>query len=145
MGVPSLDLGFLPLEYRYKVAHREGASAKQAFLSKNIWRIWRLKYSTTMVKALLYVAYLAHQSQANVDSIGATGHIGGAVLDVIVSTTTSLDVTALVRDESKAKRLREKYPNVKTIIGDLENVELVKSAAIEAEIVISRSEEFEIK
>lgn len=43
-----------------------------------------------------------------------------------------------MRDDRKAQRLQEKYPKTMTLIGDIDNVELVESAAKNADIVISK-------
>jgi uncharacterized protein YbjT (DUF2867 family) len=71
--------------------------------------------------------------------IGATGHIGGAVLDLISSESPELSVLALVRDKQKSERLVAKYPQVSTLIGDLESTELLETSSYHADVVIRKS------
>jgi len=70
--------------------------------------------------------------------IGATGHIGGAVLDLITSEPPELSILALVRDEQKSERLVAKYPRVSTLIGDLDSTELLETSSYNADVVISK-------
>ncbi|EPE35559.1 NAD(P)-binding Rossmann-fold containing protein [Glarea lozoyensis ATCC 20868] len=69
--------------------------------------------------------------------IGATGHIGGAVLEQVTRTFPTIKISALLRDQKKADRLQTQYPNVKTLIGNLHTTDVVKNAAKEADIVIN--------
>ncbi|KAI1858038.1 uncharacterized protein JN550_012931 [Neoarthrinium moseri] len=71
--------------------------------------------------------------------VGATGHIGGAVLDQLLQKNPDVAVKALVRDEQKASRLAAKYPRVQTVIGDTKNVDVLDSVSREADIVINTS------
>jgi hypothetical protein len=71
-------------------------------------------------------------------SIGATGHIGGAVLDQISIKFPDTILTALVRDEEKAARLIAKYPEVIPKIGDLNSLEVLESCSKNADVVISK-------
>ena len=71
--------------------------------------------------------------------IGATGHIGGAVLDLITSESPELSILALVRDEQKSERLVAKYPRVSTLIGDLDSTELLETNSYNADVVIRKS------
>ena len=71
--------------------------------------------------------------------IGATGHIGGAVLDLITSESPGLSILALVRDEQKSERLVAKYPRVSTLIGDLDSTELLETSSYNADVVIRKS------
>ena len=71
--------------------------------------------------------------------IGATGHIGGAVLDLISSESPELSILALVRDEQKSERLVAKYPRVSTLIGDLDSTELLEISSYNADVVIRKS------
>ncbi|KAI9741694.1 MAG: hypothetical protein M1834_000079 [Cirrosporium novae-zelandiae] len=71
--------------------------------------------------------------------IGATGHIGGAVLEEIAKSHPTAEVSVLVRDRLKAKHLVEQYNdlNLTTIIGGLESIDVIENAAKEARIVIN--------
>ena len=70
-------------------------------------------------------------------SVGGTGHVGGAVLDIISATYPEVELTVLVRDETKASRLVSKYSKVIPVIGNLDGLELLESASKNASIVIS--------
>lgn len=69
--------------------------------------------------------------------IGATGHIGGAVLDRILDQQPDIAVKALVRDEEKSNRLTAKYPRVQTVIGDLESFDKIEECSRAADVVIN--------
>jgi len=73
----------------------------------------------------------------DVHRIGGTGHIGGAVLDLIYSTFPKVAITVLVRDERKSARLLAKYPSVSIVQGDLDSIELLEFTAHDSDIVIS--------
>ena len=70
-------------------------------------------------------------------SVGGTGHVGGAVLDIISATYPQVELTVLVQDETKASRLVSKYSKVIPVIGNLDSLELLESASKNASIVIS--------
>ncbi|KAE9365761.1 NAD(P)-binding protein [Stipitochalara longipes BDJ] len=74
---------------------------------------------------------------AKIFIIGATGHIGGAVLDQITTTYPTASVTLLVRDEEKAARVVAKYPQVIPKIGDLNSIELLQSSSKNSDVVIT--------
>ncbi|KAL0260446.1 hypothetical protein SLS55_004133 [Diplodia seriata] len=71
--------------------------------------------------------------------LGATGHIGGEVLDATLNQFPDIEVTALVRTEDKGARLRKRYRNVKTVIGDLDSLDVIEQASKDVSIVISTS------
>lgn len=75
--------------------------------------------------------------EADTGSVGGTGHVGGAILDIISATYPEVELTVLVRDETKASRLVSKYSKVTPAIGDLDSLELLESASKNASIVIS--------
>lgn len=78
-------------------------------------------------------------------SIGGTGHIGGAVLHKLLeqhaeaATSQQLQVKVLARSEDKAARLREKYPVVQTLVGDMGDYAKVEAASRESDMVINVS------
>lgn len=51
----------------------------------------------------------------------------------------SVRVTVLVRDDDKAARLRAKYPQVQTIIGNMKELEKIESASRNADLVVNTS------
>ena len=50
-----------------------------------------------------------------------------------------LHVTALVRAADGAKQLESAYPDVKTVLGDLEDTNLIRDLSEAADIVLSSS------
>ncbi|KAK7745131.1 hypothetical protein SLS62_009930 [Diatrype stigma] len=70
--------------------------------------------------------------------IGATGHVGGAVLDILLEKAyPSIKVEALVRSGGQARRLTAKYPSVQCTIGNLDSLDTIQRACSEADIVIN--------
>ncbi|PCH34191.1 NAD(P)-binding protein [Wolfiporia cocos MD-104 SS10] len=69
--------------------------------------------------------------------IGATGYIGGSVLTHLLahSNAKSLDITALIRSEEKAKKL-EQF-GVKAVIGSYGEVDKLESLAEQSQVVFS--------
>jgi hypothetical protein len=47
-------------------------------------------------------------------------------------------VKALVRDQTKSDRLAAQYPNITSVIGNLDNLDILESESRAADIVISR-------
>ncbi|KZV69667.1 NAD(P)-binding protein [Peniophora sp. CONT] len=66
--------------------------------------------------------------------LGATGYIGGAILQRLLDVPDAWDITALVRNEEKAKKLNTF--GVKTIIGSLDDSNRIQQAAADADIII---------
>lgn len=76
--------------------------------------------------------------KADLNSVGATGHIGGAVLDLISSSySETLAVKVLVRDQQKAAKLKAQYRQITTVIGTLDDLDLLETESRDADIVIS--------
>lgn len=69
------------------------------------------------------------------NSTGATGYVGGEVLHQLASLSQSHTIRCLVRDVTKAKIVKESYPTVETVNGDLENTELIEQEASNADVV----------
>ncbi|CAG8957874.1 hypothetical protein HYFRA_00000214 [Hymenoscyphus fraxineus] len=69
--------------------------------------------------------------------IGANGHIGGAVLELIISRHPQIPITVLMRTESKARALLSRYPSVTSKIGSLSDPEILESLANDADVVIN--------
>lgn len=68
---------------------------------------------------------------------GATGYIGGEVLYQLLQ-HGGFDVSALVRTEAKAALLRSKTDNkVRTVIGCLDDVDLISDEVARADVVIN--------
>ncbi|KAL0640177.1 hypothetical protein Q9L58_000735 [Maublancomyces gigas] len=67
---------------------------------------------------------------------GVSGYIGGAALDAIVSAHPDYEITALVRDPKKATAITAKYPNVKTVDGNLDSGSIIEEESSKADIVL---------
>ncbi|TVY21775.1 hypothetical protein LARI1_G000171 [Lachnellula arida] len=70
--------------------------------------------------------------------LGATGHIGGAVVKAILAQYPDVELTALVRDQNKARRLEQAFSRTRAVVGDLNNVDLIESESKAAGIVINQ-------
>jgi len=68
---------------------------------------------------------------------GATGYIGGTVLDRFLShpSASSWSFSALVRSEEKGKKLKE--AGITPILGSLSDLDIIEKAASEADVVIA--------
>ena len=62
-------------------------------------------------------------------------YIGGDILHTLAHAGYS--ITSLVRDPSKAQRVQLAYPDVETVLGDLDDTELIKEHSKAADIVLS--------
>lgn len=65
-----------------------------------------------------------------------SGYIGGAAFDAIYKAHPDYEYTLLVRNEQRAKPVKEKYPNAKFAYGTLDDASIVEKAAAEADIVV---------
>ncbi|KAL4731024.1 hypothetical protein ACLX1H_003066 [Fusarium chlamydosporum] len=72
----------------------------------------------------------------NVFITGTTGFIGGDAFYALTKAQPSWKYTVLVRSEDKGKEVQRQYPEVKLAIGSLDDSEVIKKAASEADIVI---------
>ncbi|KAF3929383.1 hypothetical protein ABW19_dt0204893 [Dactylella cylindrospora] len=74
--------------------------------------------------------------------IGATGYIGGSVLQKLLSIHPELEsgITALVRSEQKGKTLRNAYPSLSVVLGDLDSSEVLAEEAAKSDIVITSAD-----
>lgn len=66
---------------------------------------------------------------------GATGYIGGDILHSLARAGHS--ITSLVRDANKAQQVQLAYPDVKTILGDLDDTDLIKKQSQAADVVLN--------
>ncbi|TFK78738.1 hypothetical protein K466DRAFT_58712, partial [Polyporus arcularius HHB13444] len=68
---------------------------------------------------------------------GATGYIGGAVLQLILqhAQASTFAITALVRDAAKAQLLESKF-GVRTVVGSLQDLDKLTELAENAHIVV---------
>ncbi|EJF58970.1 NAD(P)-binding protein [Dichomitus squalens LYAD-421 SS1] len=79
-------------------------------------------------------------SKITIFYIGATGYIGGSVLQAILAhpKADTFEVTALVRNETKAKAI-EKALGIKTVLGSLEDDALLTEYSEKADVVFQNA------
>ncbi|KAG7822309.1 hypothetical protein KL928_000784 [Ogataea angusta] len=71
-------------------------------------------------------------------AIGATGYVGGSVLSDILKVYPDFEVTALVRTQEKADLLKTaSNGRILTILGDLDDLDLIENATKNADIIIN--------
>jgi N-acetyl-gamma-glutamylphosphate reductase len=73
-----------------------------------------------------------------VSSTGATGYIGGDTLYALYKKHPEYTYTALVRTEEKGKSVTDKFPKVRTVLGDNDSSDLLKKESAGADIVIRK-------
>jgi hypothetical protein len=68
---------------------------------------------------------------------GATGYIGGSILDRLVShpKRSSFEITSFSRNAAKAQKLESQF-GVKSVLGSLDDVQQLEEAAATADVVI---------
>lgn len=67
---------------------------------------------------------------------GATGYIGGDTLYALYNKHSDYEIAALVRSEEKGKPVKEAFPNVRLVIGDLDSSQLIEDESAKADVVI---------
>ncbi|RGP76564.1 hypothetical protein FLONG3_5226 [Fusarium longipes] len=68
---------------------------------------------------------------------GASGYVGGQLLHELSQSHPDYTVATLVRDSHAAETISQKYPKVRTVVGDLDDSELVEREAERANIVLN--------
>jgi len=71
-------------------------------------------------------------------STGITGYIAGDAFVTIDEAHPDYEYTVLIRTEDKAKVVKEKYPHVRVVIGDLDSSDLIKEEASKADVVLRK-------
>lgn len=89
---------------------------------------WLLSYSCTSPTAPCL------DSHTHTARTGATGYIGGSVLDAIATAHPEWELTVLLR--RVPANFESTYPNAKIIKGDYDSSEVISSAAEQADIVV---------
>jgi uncharacterized protein YbjT (DUF2867 family) len=72
-------------------------------------------------------------------STGATGYIGGDTLHALYNKHPDYSYTALVRSEEKGQPVKKAFPNVRLVIGDLDDSKVLEEEAAKADVVIRAS------
>lgn len=67
---------------------------------------------------------------------GATGYIGGDALATLTQQHPEFAYSALVRSSEKADQVKAQYPNIRIVLGDLDDSELLERESAAADIVL---------
>lgn len=67
---------------------------------------------------------------------GATGFVGGTILNALSKTSPNITIIALLRHASSANALLHVFPNLQPLIGDLSDLALLRSTAAQCDLVI---------
>jgi nucleoside-diphosphate-sugar epimerase len=67
---------------------------------------------------------------------GITGYVGGDAFHLLSQQHRDFEFSALIRTEAKAKYVRELYPNVRIVIGGLDDADKIEKEAAWADIVL---------
>lgn len=67
---------------------------------------------------------------------GATGYIGGDALATLTQRHPEFTYSALVRSSEKADQVKAQYPNIRIVLGDLDNSQLLERESAAADIVL---------
>ncbi|KAI4595523.1 hypothetical protein KJ359_006869 [Pestalotiopsis sp. 9143b] len=70
---------------------------------------------------------------------GASGYIGGQVLNELLKSSPGRPITLLLRDEKKANLISDKFSQVNVVIGDLDDGDLFEREASRASIVLRKT------
>lgn len=76
----------------------------------------------------------AHELDS-VSRTGATGYIGGDFLSLATETHPDWQFTCLIRDPAKASAITAKYNTVRTVLGNLDAVDIIEAEAAAANII----------
>ncbi|KAM0749952.1 NAD(P)-binding protein [Meredithblackwellia eburnea MCA 4105] len=78
---------------------------------------------------------MSSTSALNILILGANGYIGGTVLTDLLKSRPASSITALVRTQVKADLLQPL--KVKTVVGELEDIPLLKSLVAQSDVVLN--------
>jgi putative NADH-flavin reductase len=89
----------------------------------------------------LYHSYGKHTTHHTTqNSLGATGFVGGDLLSQLQTRhAEEFSVTCLVRTEEKGEQIRKVYPDVRVVLGDNDDGEVIEREVREADIVFRKS------
>lgn len=78
----------------------------------------------------------------SVDSTGITGYIAGDAFYAIHKAHPDYKYVALIRTEEKAGKVRAAYPDVRVVIGGLDDSAIIEEESAKADIVLRNSSPF---
>lgn len=74
--------------------------------------------------------------ELTIDSTGVTGYIGGDTLYALYQKHSDYEISALIRTQDKADIVTKAYPKIRTVLGGLDDYDLIKEEASKADVVI---------
>lgn len=83
-----------------------------------------------------------HSTADSVDSTGITGYIAGDAFYAIHKAHPDYTYVALIRIEEKAGKVRAAYPDVRVVIGGLDDSAIIEEESAKADIVLRNSSPF---
>ena len=69
---------------------------------------------------------------------GVTGYIAGDALYALHQKHPDYEYTAFVRTQAKGDVVKKQYPNIRIVLGGLDNSEIIKDESSKADIVLRR-------
>jgi N-acetyl-gamma-glutamylphosphate reductase len=69
---------------------------------------------------------------------GATGYIGGDALVTLFARHPEFSYSVLVRTTEKAKQVKAQYPEIRIVLGDLDDSPLLQQESAAADIVLRK-------
>lgn len=91
-----------------------------------------------LVYALAFISLVCMSNDFN-NSTGATGYVGGDALYALHKKHPEFSFTVLTRDASKNENIEAAFPGIRIVNGELDDYELIKKEAAEADIVVRES------
>lgn len=70
---------------------------------------------------------------------GASGYIGGDVLHLLKTAHPEYECSVLLRDSGKAAAISKVFPDVRVVLGDLDDAALIEEEASKADVIISKT------
>lgn len=67
---------------------------------------------------------------------GASGYVGGQTAATLIAAHPEYDVTALVRNQEQAAKLKTVWPKITTRIGTLDDDSILQEEAAKADVVL---------
>lgn len=88
----------------------------------------------------IHVSYTTvDRHHTDVRRTGATGYIGGEVLHQIATSKSQVEISCLNRDSAKASILKQAYPDIRIVEGDLDSADVLENEARNADVVFRTS------
>ncbi|KAK6499668.1 hypothetical protein TWF481_010031 [Arthrobotrys musiformis] len=72
--------------------------------------------------------------------LGATGYLGGTILNRLITTHPNFSITAIARTQEKADKITATYPSVRTIVANLDSSDILISESSTADIIITAAD-----